>query len=425
MDELQKKDSRQISLERAKVLKERIRPYLDSIKDIRCGRNEKDEINERIEKIKNIMNASDEDWNDWRWQVRNRITRASDLEKFIPLSEKQKDGIKKVEKQYRWAISPYFLSLINSREPADNYKDPVFLQSIPLILELDDERGTSDPMGEEFTNPCESITRRYSDRLIINVTNQCGMYCRHCQRRRNIGETDLATPMQDIEKGLQYIRENEEIRDVLITGGDPLTLGDERIDYLLTELDKIEHVEIKRIGTRMPITVPQRVTEELCAMLKKHHPLYINIQCNHPLELTEHSIKALEMLSDAGIPLGNQAVLLRNINDSPHIMKKLNQELLKARVKPYYIFHAKEVIGTGHFRTSIDAGIEIMEQLVGYTSGLARPTYIINAPMGKGKTPMLSEYLLSHGRDKVTIRTWEGEIIDYPNVDSKADFHEK
>ena len=216
---------------------------------------------------------------------------------------------------------------------------------------------------------------------------------------------------------MQYIKETPEIRDVLITGGDPLTLDDNRLDWLLSRLDEIEHVEIKRIGTRMPITIPQRVTEELCTMLKKHHPLYINVQCNHPLELSWDARAALGRLADAGIQLGNQAVLLKGINDDKHIMKKLNQELLRCRVKPYYIFHAKDVIGTEHFRTSVDAGIDIMEYLVGYTSGLARPTYIVNAPDGYGKTPMLPEYTVSRGRDTLLLRTWEGRIFEYPNKD--------
>lgn len=409
---------REISLERVEVLKKKIEPYLENIAAIRTGLTETDEIRSRQKQIMEIMGAGSEQWNDWHWQISNRITSAEELKKYIPLSKRQIMEIKKVGEKFRWAISPYFLSLIGSSKPLDNYTDTTYLQSIPLGLELEHMEGDSDPMCEEFTNPADAITRRYSDRLIINVTNQCGMYCRHCQRRRNIGEFDAPASQAALEQGIQYIKDNPEIRDVLITGGDPLTLSDERLDWLLGELDKIEHVEIKRIGTRLPITIPQRITPEFCAMLQTHHPLYMNIQCNHAIEITEDSRQALGMLANAGIPLGNQAVLLKGINDDPFIMKKLNQELLKARVRPYYIFHAKEVIGTSHFRTSVDAGIEIIEHMVGYTSGLARPTFIVNAPGGKGKTPMLPEYLISQGRGKVMLRTWEGQAYEYSNQDS-------
>ncbi|MDK2823425.1 MAG: glutamate 2,3-aminomutase [Clostridia bacterium] len=409
-------DARLISLKRAEVLKKSILPYLQTKENIVTGLDIKEEIKKRQQKIKELFNASEEEWNDWHWQIRNRITDSNTLSKIINLSETQKNDIIKVGNKFRWGISPYYASLI---EPVGNHlKDPIYLQSIPTGLELCDDIGDPDPMGEEYTNPEECITRRYPDRLIINVTNQCAMYCRHCQRRRNIGEIDTPRSQEDIYKAIEYIKKNPEVRDVLITGGDPFTLSDDLIHWILGELDKIPHVEYKRLGSRMLVTLPQRVTEDFCNMLKKHHPVYVNTHFNNPKEVTEEAKKACEMLADAGIPLGNQAVLLKGINDDPHIMKKLNHELLKIRVRPYYIFHAKGVIGTMHFRTSVDIGIEIMEHLRGYTSGLAIPTFIVNAPKGKGKTPMLPEYLISHGRDKITIRTWEGEIIDYPNKDS-------
>jgi lysine 2,3-aminomutase len=414
------KSSRQISLDRADVLKTRIDPYLEANAKIPCGLKMTEQIKARQRNIKEILGANDEQWKDWHWQIRNRITDSDMLSKFIKLTEKQKEDIDAVGNKFRWAISPYFLSLINPE--GDHYKDPTFLQSIPMALELQEGIGDPDPMAEEFTNPAKCITRRYPDRLIINVTNQCAMYCRHCQRRRNIGEIDAPQPKENLQEAVDYIKNTPEIRDVLITGGDPFTLSDELIDWLLGELDKIPHLEFTRLGSRMPITLPQRITPEFCEMLKKHHPIYVNIQCNNPAEVTEESQRACEMLADAGIPIGNQAVLLRGINDNPYVMKKLNQELLKCRVRPYYIFHAKGIIGTMHFRTSVDIGIEIMEHLRGYTSGLAIPTFIINAPGGKGKTPMLPEYLISQGRDTVTIRTWEGEIIQYPNKDAEIKF---
>lgn len=411
-----KKNARDISLDRAKILRERIEPYLAAKENIVTGLKVAEDIKKRQTIIKEILGATEEEWNDWHWQISKRITKSKELCKILNLSESQIKGIDEVEKKFRWAVSPYYLSLIGSE--VEYLRDPIYLQSIPTEYELCDDLGDPDPMGEEFTNPTDCITRRYPDRLIIYVTNQCAMYCRHCQRRRNIGEVDSPRPKNEIKKALDYIKNNSEIRDVLITGGDPFTLSDEYLDWILGELDKIPHVEYKRLGSRMLVTLPQRITPEFCRMLAKHHPVYINTHFNHPMEVTEEARKACEMLANAGIPLGNQAVLLKGINDNPHIMKKLNHELLKIRVRPYYIFHAKGVIGTMHFRTSVDIGIEIMEQLRGYTSGLAIPTFIVNAPKGKGKTPMLPEYLISQGRNTITIRTWEGEIIKYPNKDS-------
>jgi glutamate 2,3-aminomutase len=415
-----KKDSRQISLERAEILKSRIDPYLDAKRMIPAGLEQQEIIKARQERIKAGLGATEAEWNDWHWQIKRRITDSDTLAKFIKLTPKQKQDIDAVAAKFRWAVSPYFLSLIDPE--GDHYKDPIFLQSIPTGLELKEGIASADPMAEEFTNPAPCVTRRYPDRLIINVTNQCGMYCRHCQRRRNIGEVDSPQPKEKLQQAIEYIRNTPEIRDVLVTGGDPFTLSDEMLDWLLGELDSIPHLEFKRIGTRMPVTLPQRVTPQLCDMLKKHHPLFINLQFNNPIEVSAESKTACEMLADAGIPLGNQTVLLRGVNDDPYIMKKLCQDLLRLRVKPYYIFHAKGVVGTLHFRTSVDIGIEIMEHLRGYTSGLAIPTFIINAPEGRGKTPMLPEYVISHGRDTITIRTWEGQIITYPNKDAEVEY---
>ncbi len=415
-----KKSSRQVSLKRAGVLKTRIDPYLAASAKLPTGMKLKDEIKARQAKIKEVLGASEDDWNDWHWQIENRIVDSDTLAKFITINSKQKQDIDDVAKKFRWAISPYFLSLIEPE--GDHYKNPIYLQAVPTGLELVEGIGSPDPMAEEFTNPAPCITRRYPDRLIINVTNQCGMYCRHCQRRRNIGEIDKPQSKENLQAAVDYIKNTPEIRDVLVTGGDPFTLSDEMLDWLLGELDNIPHLEFKRIGTRMPVTLPQRVTPELCEMLKKHHPLFINLQFNSQMEITEETKKSCEMLANAGIPLGNQSVLLRGVNDHPYIMKKICQELLTIRVRPYYIFHAKGVVGTMHFRTSVDIGIEIMEHLRGYTSGLAIPTFIINAPEGRGKTPMLPEYLISQGRDTVTIRTWEGQIIKYPNKDAEVGF---
>ncbi len=295
----------------------------------------------------------------------------------------------------------------------DQPHGPLWKQSIPSLLEITDTNGSEDPMAESWTSPAPAVTRRYPDRLIINVTNQCAMFCRHCQRRRNIGKVDCHKPRHILEKALDYVRRNEEIRDVLITGGDALLLDDSVLEWLLGELHAIPHVEIKRIGTRAPVTLPQRITPSLCEVLAKYPPIYINTQFNHPLEVTPEAKRACDMLVGAGVVLGNQAVLLRGVNNDPHVMKKLNHELLKIRVRPYYIFHAKNVRGTTHFITSIDDGLAIMESLRGYTSGLAVPTYIINAPNGMGKTPIAPNYLLARRGNQLLLRTWENKIIPY------------
>jgi lysine 2,3-aminomutase len=403
-------EKRQIALKRAEELKERISDYLEYKKKIPTGFKEWNKIKERQEKIKEIFGASEAEWKDWKWQLRNRINKVETLKKFFNLTPEEKD-ISLTGSKFRWAVVPYYLSLIDPENPAD----PVRLQSIPSIEEYFDASGVMDPMAEEFTSPALAVTRRYPDRLIINVTNQCPSYCRHCQRRRNIGEVDRQAPREEIKVALKYIAENEEIRDVLLTGGDALMLSDKTLDWILTELDNIPHVEIKRLGTRAPVTLPYRITGELCQMLSRHLPLYINTHFNHPLEVTPDSRDACWALARCGINLGNQAVLLKGINNHPLLMRNLNQELLKIMVRPYYIFHAKGVRGTRHFRTRVEEGIEIMEQLRGYTSGLAVPTFIVNAPKGYGKTPMLAEYLVSMGANKLLIRTWEKRILEYEN----------
>ena len=406
-----KNDQKRIqALRRAAELKETIRDYLEARTSIPSGRELREEIRKRRDRILKVLGGSEADWNDWRWHMRNRISDVGTLRQILNLSEKEAESIAKVGERFRWAISPYYASLIDP----DDRMDPIYLQSVPSMCEFD-PRGDPDPMAEEETSPAPAITRRYPDRLIIKVTNRCPMYCRHCQRRRAFGEVDRDTPKRHLQEALLYIRNNPEIRDVLITGGDALMLSDSTLDWLLTELDNIPHVEIKRIGTRTLATLPQRITDELCAMLQRHHPLYINTQFNSPIEVTDEAAAAADRLSRAGIPLGNQAVLLRGVNNNEHVMKKLNHELLKIRVRPYYIFHPKCVRGTTHFRCRVEEGLQIMEKLHGYTSGLAVPTYIINAPGGLGKTPMLPEYLVSWGTDSVTIRTWENKIVRYPN----------
>ncbi|WP_155486183.1 glutamate 2,3-aminomutase [Paraclostridium sordellii] len=411
-------EKNRVSLERAKELKSRIADYIKIKDSIPKGLEQEEQINKRKNNILNILGASESDWNNYKWQLSNRITDVDTLAKILNLTQKEIDSIREVQSQFRWAISPYYLSLI---DPNDSY-DPIKLMSIPTYIELDDEISDLDPMGEEFTNPAGSITRRYPDRLIINVTNECAMYCRHCQRRRNIGQEDCQKSRDIIKESIDYVRNNEEIRDVLITGGDPLTLNDSMLEWIISELRSIKHVDYIRLGSRTLVTMPQRITDEFCDMIKKYHPIYINTHFNHPMEITKETKEACEKLANSGVPLGNQAVLLNGVNNDKYLMRALNHELLKVRVKPYYIFHSKHVKGTSHFNTSVDEGMEIMEYLRGYTSGMAIPTYIINAPKGKGKTPLLPQYLISKGSDYIMIRTWEGEVVkvdDHKSVNIK------
>lgn len=408
---LTEEEKREIAIRRTEELKGRIEPYLKACEEIETGFKLAERFRRRKEELKKLFGATEEEWNDWHWQVRNRITDVETLAKVINLTDQEAEEIARVGTRYRWAISPYYASLMDP----DNPRCPIRLRAVPSIKEVTDVYGVPDPMAEEYTSPAPRITRRYPDRLIINVTNQCAMFCRHCQRRRNIGEVDQPARDEEIQAALDYIRANREIRDVLITGGDPFTLEDDKIDWILTELDSMPHVEIKRIGSATPVTLPQRITQKLCDMLAKHLPLYLNAHFNHPKEVTPEAQEACLRLARAGVGLGNQAVLLKGINNDPYVMKKLNHELLRIMVRPYYIFHAKSVQGTTHFVTTVQDGLEIMENLRGYTSGLAIPWYIINAPEGHGKTPIVPQYLLSMGRDYVLIRNWEGKVFRYPN----------
>jgi len=357
-------------------------------------------------KLLDSFHADEQSWTDWHWQINNRICSVETLSQILPLSENEILSIQKVESSFRWAISPYYISLIDPQNP----QDPIRKMALPGIEELLTD-GETDPMDEAGHNPAGAITRRYPDRLIINVTNACGSYCRHCQRRRNIGTQDFITEHDKIVQSIQYIKEHEEIRDVLITGGDPLTLEDDALIKIVSQVRAIPHVEIIRIGTRMPVVMPQRITKELVSGLKQYHPIYINVQFNHPQEITPQSSYACNLLADNGFVLGNQMVLLKGVNDDKYIVQLLNQNLLKIRVRPYYIFHAKSVIGTTHFRTSIQAGLDIMKHLRGNTSGLAIPTYVLNAPNGRGKIPLNYQCYHEQPDGNLLFETWEGEKI--------------
>ncbi len=404
-------EKKKISLERAAELKSRIEDYLEARKNIVKGMDISQKISERKDKIMKVLGASEEEWNDWKWQMRNRIDNTETLGQIVELTPEQIDSLKKVKEEYNWAVSPYYCSLMDECNP----DGPIKMIALPTLDELDDDEGNLDPMKEELTNPAGTITRRYPDRLIINVTSECGAYCRFCQRRRHIGCSYGMASKDKIIESIEYVRENVEIRDVLVTGGDSLMLSDSQLEWILSSLRKIPHVEIIRLGTRAPVYLPMRITDELCEMLKKYHPIYLNTHFNHPVEVCEASKKAVEKLVNSGVVVGNQMVLLNGINNHKHIVKCLNHELLKIRVRPYYIFHPKSVKGTAHFKCSIDEGLEIMQYLRGFTSGLAVPQYIVNAKGGLGKVPILPEYIVSKDENSVKLRTWEGKIVECAN----------
>ncbi|MGL5278809.1 MAG: lysine 2,3-aminomutase [Cetobacterium sp.] len=360
--------------------------------------------------LRERFNVTDEQWNDWRWQVRNRIETLEQLESLMTLTEQEKEGIKKSLETIRMGITPYYLSIMDPNDP----KCPVRMQAVPSINELHKSAADQlDPLHEDGDSPVPGLTHRYPDRVLLLVTDMCSMYCRHCTRRRFAGQTDHALPMERIEKAIEYIRNTPQVRDVLLSGGDPLLLSDENLEHIISKLREIPHVEIVRIGSRTPVVMPQRITPELCNMLKKYHPIWLNTHFNHSKEITPEAIKACNMLANAGVPLGNQSVLLKGVNDCVHIMKDLVHNLVKMRVRPYYIYQCDLSMGIEHFRTPVSKGIEIIEGLRGHTSGYAVPTFVVDAPGGGGKIPVMPNYIISQSPDKVVLRNFEGVITTY------------
>ncbi len=354
--------------------------------------------------------VTDEQWNDWKWQVKNRIETLEDLKKYISLTAEEEEGVKKTLTTLRMAITPYYLSLINPDDP----HDPVRKQCIPTGAETHQAAADLlDPLHEDEDSPTPGLTHRYPDRVLFLITDMCSMYCRHCTRRRFAGQTDNECGADRIEKALEYIEKTESVRDVLLSGGDALMVADKKLEYIISRLRAIPHVEIIRLGTRTPVVCPQRITPELCEMLKKYHPVWLNTHFNHPNEVTPESSRACEMLANAGVPLGNQSVLLRGINDCVHVMKHLVQELVKIRVRPYYIYQCDLSMGLEHFRTPVSKGIEIIEGLRGHTSGYCVPTFVVDAPGGGGKTPVMPQYVISQAPGKVVLRNFEGVITTY------------
>lgn len=369
-------------------------------------------VNRRYELFKDV---TDEQWNDWKWQLKNRIETVDELKRYIPLTEEEEEGARKCLKALRMAITPYYLSLIDPEDP----HNPIRKQAIPTASELiKASTDHDDPLHEEGDSPVPGLTHRYPDRVLLLITDQCSMYCRHCTRRRFAGHHDRTMPQDKIDKAIEYISKTPSIRDVLLSGGDALMVSDEKLEGIIKKLRDIPHVEIVRIGTRVPVVMPQRITEELTTMLRKYHPIWINTHFNHADEITEESKRACEKLADAGIPLGNQSVLLRGINDCVHVMRKLVHELVKIRVRPYYIYQCDLSVGLSHFRTQVAKGIEIIEGLRGHTSGLCVPTFVVDAPGGGGKIPVMPDYILSQTHNKVILRNFEGVITTYNEPDN-------
>ena len=366
------------------------------------------------QKVPLYADVPPEDWNDWRWQMRHALRNAEDLGQVIPLERMEKKGMEESLQKFRMAITPYYAALIDQ-----NREDgPIRAQAVPNVLELVERPSDLlDPLSEEGDSPVPGLTHRYPDRVLLLVTRVCAMYCRHCTRRRTVGQEDSHGRPEEIDMALQYISSHEEIRDVLISGGDPFTLSTERLESILSRLRAIPHVEIIRIGSRTPVVLPQRITPAFAAMLSRYQPLYVNTHFNHYKEITAESAQACANLANAGIPLGNQSVLLKGVNDCPRIMKKLVHELLKIRVKPYYIYQCDLSMGIGHFRTSIAKGEQIIESLRGHTTGMAVPTFVVDAPGGGGKIPVMPNYVLSHSDRHTVLRNYEGVITTYTEPD--------
>ncbi len=354
--------------------------------------------------------VTDEQWNDWHWQVKNRLNTVEQIRQVVNLTAEEEADIAKVMNGFRVGITPYYASLMDADDPSC----PVRRQAVPIIEETHQSAADMlDPLHEDEDSPAPGLTHRYPDRVLFLITDQCSMYCRHCTRRRLAGETDGGRSREDIDACIDYIRRTPAVRDVLLSGGDCLCVEDETLEYIFRKLREIDHVEIVRLGSRTPVVMPMRITDKLCDMLKKYHPVWLNTHFNHPKEMTPQAAAACAKLADAGIPLGNQSVLLRGVNDDVHVMRNLMHVLVKNRVRPYYIYQCDLSLGIEHFRTPVSKGIEIIEGLRGHTSGYAVPTFVVDAPGGGGKTPVMPQYVISQTPDKVILRNYEGVITTY------------
>ena len=354
--------------------------------------------------------VSDADWNDWHWQFRNRVTSLEDLTRFVPIPAAEWKTRAAVLRDFRMGITPYYLSLVNAEDPAD----PILRQVVPLVEEHDNRSiGNEDPLGEEAFSPVPGITHRYPDRVLMVISNSCAIYCRYCTRKRTMYED--AVPNIEIDRMVDYIARTPSVRDVVVSGGDPLTYSTKKLESILGKLRAIPHLEIIRIGSRVPVSLPQRIDDELCSMLEKYHPLWINVHFNHVAECTPDALRACDKLLRAGIPLNNQSVLLAGVNDSVAAQKALVHGLMKMRVRPYYLYQCDPVRGADHFRVPISKGIEIMEGLIGHTSGLALPRFVVDAPGGGGKIPLLPHYLQEYDPEsgRALLRNFKGDLYEY------------
>ena len=366
-------------------------------------------------------NVSEEDWNDWRWQLKNRVNSLEQLQRYIPnLSPEETEGARLAETKLAMAITPHFFNLIDKKDPAC----PIRRQMLPRIEETHTASWEmDDPCGEDDHSPVPGLVHRYPDRVLFLVTDRCAAYCRYCTRSRLVSNALGYDFRPNFQEQIDYIRRTPAVRDVLLSGGDALLLSDDKLRHLLTELRNIPHVEFIRIGSRIPVFLPQRITPELCNMLKEFHPLFISVHANHPRELTTEVRDGLSRLADAGIPLGNQSVLLKGVNDDTTVMKALVQKLLMCRVRPLYIYQCDLINGSAHLRTSVRRGLQLMEQLRGHTTGYAVPQYVIDAPGGGGKVPVNPNYILSHNADRVVIRNFEGKVFEYPEAPDGTPLH--
>ncbi|MCK9572105.1 MAG: KamA family radical SAM protein [Candidatus Omnitrophica bacterium] len=352
------------------------------------------------------------DWEDWHWQLKHRIRFKEELAQIIKLTPEEEKGLDKAKGRLSMSITPYWASLIDADDP----DCPIRRQSVPVAAEFSvSPHEMADPCAEDRDSPAPYLVHRYPDRVLLLATEHCAMYCRHCTRRRLVGDHEEkdGDPLTKFDAAIEYIKSNRKIRDVLISGGDPLTLEDEALENLLAKIRAISHVEFLRIGTRIPVSLPQRITENLANTLKRYSPVWMSVHFNHPKEITKRCKLACDMLAESGVPLGSQTVLLKGVNDRPFIMKRLVQELLQIRVRPYYIYQCDPVRGTQHFRTPVATGINIIEKLRGHTSGYAVPTYVIDGPGGGGKIPIGPNYILSQAKGKYVLRNYKGKIYTY------------
>ncbi len=355
--------------------------------------------------------VTEEQWNDWLWQLTHTVRNLEDLKKVVNLTPEEEEGVRISTMTIPLNITPYYAWLMDEDDP----RCPIRMQSVPIGKEiLKTKYDLEDPLHEDEDSPVPGLTHRYPDRVLFLVTNQCSMYCRYCTRRRFSGQIGMGVPKKQLDAAIDYIAATPQVRDCLISGGDGLLINDNILEYILKRLREIPHMEIIRIGTRAPVVFPQRITENLCHILKKYHPVWLNTHFNTSIEITEESKKACEMLANAGVPVGNQSVILAGINDSTHIMKKLMHDLVKIRVRPYYIYQCDLSEGIGHFRAPVSKGLEIIEALRGHTSGYAVPTFVVDAPGGGGKISLQPNYLISQSPDKVILRNFEGVITSYP-----------